>query len=84
MPTRHVRRQRPVPRCLVSRRAEARARLDGDSRRRDESATKIITVSLPEELLQRLDQAARSAYLSRSAFLRDLTRRYLAARKAGP
>ena len=84
MPRHPAQRQRLIPRRPVPRRSSAGQQLDGDGRRRDESATKIITVSLPEELLQRLDQAARSAYLSRSAFLRDLTRRYLAARKAGP
>lgn len=83
MPARHTRRQRPAPRHSPDRAGH----------RRQDAATKIITVSLPEDLLRRLDQAARSAYLSRSAFLRDLTRRYLAeqafgaplaARKAAP
>jgi Arc/MetJ-type ribon-helix-helix transcriptional regulator len=39
---------------------------------------KMISVSLPEEMLPEIDHAARREHRSRSAFIREALRRYLA------
>ena len=44
-------------------------------------ATKLITISLPSELLDEAQQAARQEDKSRSELIRDALRQYLASRR---
>jgi metal-responsive CopG/Arc/MetJ family transcriptional regulator len=46
-------------------------------------ANKIISISIPEEMLPVIDSAARKEYRSRSELIREVLRRYLSGNRGG-